>query len=90
MAQPATTVLRFALSEIRLVDVAIPKGTRVASGSAVLFVTDQDLVIPAGMTAATVAATATTPGATWNGGCASSMRSSRSPRLARATATVSM
>ncbi|MCA1492692.1 baseplate J/gp47 family protein [Ensifer sp. NBAIM29] len=67
LAQRATTVLRFALSEIRLVDIVIPKGTRVASGSAVIFATDADLIIPAGMTAATVAATATTPGASWNG-----------------------
>ena len=67
LAQPARTVLRFALAAARPSDVAVPKGTRVAAGTAIVFATDADLVIPAGATAGTVAATAQTPGARWNG-----------------------
>lgn len=67
LAQPARTTLRFQLSVVRLLDTAIPVGTRVAAGSAVTFATDVDLVIPAGMLAGDVAATATVAGATWNG-----------------------
>ncbi|MBP1862132.1 baseplate J/gp47 family protein [Rhizobium herbae] len=67
LAQPSKTTLRFTLSAVRLIDVAILKGTRVASGSAVTFATDKDLIIPAGMLSATVSATAETPGAAWNG-----------------------
>ncbi len=67
LAQPATTDIRFELTQVRLVDVAVPKGTRVASGTAVIFATDADLIIPAGMTAGVVRATAQTPGAAFNG-----------------------
>lgn len=66
-AQPARTTLRFQLSGVRLLDTAIPAGTRVAAGSAVTFATDMDLIIPAGMVAGDVTATATVAGATWNG-----------------------
>ncbi|WP_070998518.1 baseplate J/gp47 family protein [Brucella inopinata] len=38
-----------------------------ASGTAVIFATDADLIIPAGMTAGVVRATAQTPGAAFNG-----------------------
>ncbi|APX70544.1 MULTISPECIES: baseplate J/gp47 family protein [unclassified Brucella] len=67
LAQPATTDIRFELTQVRLIDVAVPKGTRVASGTAVIFATDADLIIPAGMTAGVVRATAQTPGAAFNG-----------------------
>lgn len=67
LAQPATTTLEFRLSSARLLDTPIPAGTRVGSGSTVTFATDASLVIPAGMLAASVTATATIPGASWNG-----------------------
>lgn len=67
LAQPATAEIRFELTQVRLIDVVIPKGTRVASGTAVIFATDADLIIPAGMTAGVVRATAQTPGAGFNG-----------------------
>ncbi|EGP57880.1 phage baseplate assembly protein [Rhizobium oryzihabitans] len=67
LAQAATTTIEFRLSAIRLLDTIIPKGTRVGAGNAVTFATDSDLVIPAGMLAATVGARATATGATWNG-----------------------
>lgn len=67
LAQRAATTLEFRLSEPRLLDTAIPKGTRVAAGTAITFATDADLVIPAGMDAASIAATAEAPGARWNG-----------------------
>lgn len=67
LAQPATTTLEFRLSSVRLLDTPIPAGTRVGSGSTVTFATDASLVIPAGMLAASVTATATIPGASWNG-----------------------
>ena len=60
-------MLRFTLAAARPSDVAVPKGTRVAAGTAIVFSTDADLIIPAGATAGTVAATAQTPGARWNG-----------------------
>lgn len=66
-AQPAVTVIEFRLSGVRLVDTVVPKGTRVSAGNAVIFATDASLTIPAGMLAASVAATAQTAGATWNG-----------------------
>lgn len=67
LAQPAVTTLEFRLSAVRLLDTAVPKGTRVGAGNAVSFSTDADLIIPAGMLAASVSATADAPGARWNG-----------------------
>lgn len=67
LAQPSKTEIRFELNQVRLTEVAIPKGTRVASGTAVIFATDADLIIPAGLLSGTVAATAQTPGAAFNG-----------------------
>lgn len=67
LAQPAKTTIRFQLSGVRLLDTAIPAGTRVASGTAVIFATDADLIVPAGMLAGDVTATAETAGASWNG-----------------------
>lgn len=67
LAQSAVTTIRFQLSAIRLLDTVIPAGTRVAAGNAVVFVTDKALIIPAGMLAGEVTATAETPGASWNG-----------------------
>lgn len=67
LAQPATTTLEFRLSTVRLLDTPIAAGTRVGAGSAVTFATNRSLVIPAGMVAASVTATATEAGATWNG-----------------------
>lgn len=66
-AQPAKTTIRFQLSGVRLLDTAIPAGTRVSAGSAVTFATDAGLVIPAGMLAGEVTATAAVSGASWNG-----------------------
>ncbi|MGV1825609.1 phage baseplate assembly protein [Agrobacterium vitis] len=67
LAQPASTTLRFTLSAVRDVETAIAKGARVASGSAMTFATDADLIIPAGALTGDVSATAETSGATWNG-----------------------
>lgn len=67
LAQPAKTTLEFRLSAVRLLDTPIPAGTRVGAGTTISFATDSSLVIPAGMLAAPVQATATVPGATWNG-----------------------
>ncbi|WP_137132755.1 baseplate J/gp47 family protein [Rhizobium sp. FY34] len=67
LAQAAVTTLEFRLSAIRLLDTVIPKGTRVAAASAVTFATDADLIIPSGMLAASITATAEQPGAAWNG-----------------------
>lgn len=67
LPQPATTTLEFRLSEPRLLDTAIPKGTRVAAGTAITFATDGDLIIPAGMVAAAIPATAEVAGGRWNG-----------------------
>ena len=67
LAQPAKTTIEFRLSTVRLLDTVIRKGTRVAAGNVVTFATDVDLVIPAGMLAASVPATAEVPGGIWNG-----------------------
>lgn len=67
LAQPAKTTLEFRLSEVRLLDTPIPAGTRVGAGTAISFTTNASLVIPAGMLTASVLATATAPGAAWNG-----------------------
>ncbi|SMD02742.1 baseplate J/gp47 family protein [Rhizobium sp. RU36D] len=67
LAQPAVTTLEFRLSAVRLIDTVIPRGTRVGAGNVVTFATDTDLVIPSGMLAASVTATAEAAGATWNG-----------------------
>ncbi|MGV1803852.1 baseplate J/gp47 family protein [Agrobacterium vitis] len=67
LAQPASTTLRFTLSAVRDVETGIAKGTRVASGNAVTFATDADLIIPAGALTGDVAATAEATGAAWNG-----------------------
>lgn len=67
LAQPSVTTLEFRLSAVRLIDTVIPRGTRVGAGNVVTFATDADLVIPSGMLAASVSATAETAGATWNG-----------------------
>jgi len=67
LAQPARTTLAFALVAAQPAAVGVPKGTRVAAGTAVIFATDADLSIPAGAMSATVNATAQTPGAQWNG-----------------------
>ncbi len=66
LAQRAVTTVEFRLSGLQLVNVVVPKGTRVAAGSIVTFETDKDLVIPAGQIAASVSATADKAGAAWN------------------------
>lgn len=66
-AQPAVTTLEFRLAEIRLLDTVVPAGTRVSAGGSIVFATDSDLTVPAGMLAASVTATAVEPGARWNG-----------------------
>lgn len=67
LAQPSKTTIRFTMSEVRLVDVVVPRGTRVASGNTIVFAIDADLIIPAGILSGAVTATAQTAGATWNG-----------------------
>lgn len=67
LAQPARATLRFTLSMERPNAVAVPAGTRAASPGGIVLATDADLIIPAGQTSGEASATATAPGATWNG-----------------------
>lgn len=67
LAQPARATLRFTLSMARPNQVAVPAGTRAASPGGIVLATDADLIIPAGSTQGEIGATATMPGAAWNG-----------------------
>lgn len=66
-AQSARAVVEFTLSELRPTSVVVPLGTRVSAGSALVFRTNQELVIPAGQTTGSVAVTATEAGKAHNG-----------------------
>lgn len=67
LAQPARTMLRFTLSMMRPQQVAISAGTRAAAPGGAVFITDADLIIAPGLMQGAVTATASEPGATWNG-----------------------
>lgn len=66
-ASAAATTIKATLSAPRSVETVIPAGTRISPGEKIYFVTDEDLIIPAGDTEGTVAATCTETGTTGNG-----------------------
>lgn len=66
-AEAATTTLRFTLSAPRQSSTGIPPGTRVSSGGAVYFRTEQYAEIPAGAMAVEVSAICTATGMEGNG-----------------------
>lgn len=66
-ARPATTVLKFSISEAIASAVTIPAETRVTNGNDVFFATDMTVEIPAGSTSVTVSATCTEAGTIGNG-----------------------
>lgn len=66
-ARPATTVLQFAVDEPPALDVLIPSGTRVSASDSVIFATDADVVMRAGLSLVNAQATCTEPGVTGNG-----------------------
>lgn len=59
--------IKATLSAPRTVEIVIPSGTRISPGDKIYFATDEDLIIPAGETEGTVAATCTETGAVGNG-----------------------
>ena len=65
-AVPATTTLKFTLSEALQTDTVIPKGTRVTADGSIFFATDKDLFIQQGQTEGTVSATCTENGEVGN------------------------
>lgn len=65
-ATAAVTTLRFAVSAVRQVATAIPKGTRVSAGGSVYFATDEYAEIPAGGSTVDVPATCTDAGTEGN------------------------
>lgn len=65
-AQYARAEVEFTLSESRNTAVVIPVGTRVAAGSALIFRTVQELVIPAGTVSGSVDVTAAATGGAYN------------------------
>ena len=66
-ASAAITTIKATLSAPRGVETIIPAGTRISPGDKIYFATDEDLIIPAGETEGTVAATCTETGTTGNG-----------------------
>lgn len=66
-AQPASTPLQFAVDEAMVMDVLIPAGTRVSASDSVIFATDTDVVLKAGLLLVNVTATCTEPGDAGNG-----------------------
>jgi phage-related baseplate assembly protein len=67
-AQPATTTVQFTLADALTVSYTIPVGTQVGSGDGqVAFATNSTLVFNAGVTTASVNATATVAGSAANG-----------------------
>ncbi len=66
-AQPATTTLQFSVDEALAIDVLIPAGTRVSASDSVIFATDTDVVLKAGLLLVNVTATCTEPGTAGNG-----------------------
>ncbi|EQZ13618.1 hypothetical protein G970_00798 [Escherichia coli UMEA 3341-1] len=66
-AQPATTTLQFSVDEALAIDVLIPAGTRVSASDSVIFATDTDVVLKAGLQLVNAPATCTEPGTSGNG-----------------------
>lgn len=66
-ASSATTVLRFTLSAVQSVAVAIPAGTRASSADDIFFATDEYAEIPAGSMTVDVSASCTEAAAKGNG-----------------------
>lgn len=65
-AQFARATVRFTLSETRTTSVIIPAGSRIAAGSALVFRTEDELVIPAGQPHGDVSCIAAAPGKSFN------------------------
>ena len=65
-AQPATTTLQFSVDEELAIDVLIPAGTRVSASDSIIFATDTDVVLTAGLLLVNATATCTEPGAAGN------------------------
>ncbi|HAT2167656.1 TPA: baseplate protein [Citrobacter freundii] len=65
-AQPATIPLQFAVEEPPVFDVLIPAGTRVSASDSVIFATDSDVIMKAGLLLVNVTATCTEPGTVGN------------------------
>lgn len=63
----ATTFLKFSMQNAIGNETLIPKGTRATPDGVLLFETDEDTVIASGETEVVVSATATEPGAEYNG-----------------------
>uniref|UniRef100_UPI0035C6E1DF baseplate assembly protein n=1 Tax=Serratia quinivorans TaxID=137545 RepID=UPI0035C6E1DF len=66
-AQPATTTLQFFVDAPLQTDVLIPADTRVSASDSVIFATDTDVVLKAGLSRINTTATCTEPGAAGNG-----------------------
>ena len=66
-SQPATTMLQFSVDTPLQVDVLIPAGTRASATDSIIFATDADVILKAGMTLVNVAATCQDAGVTGNG-----------------------
>ncbi|MEA1064018.1 baseplate assembly protein [Erwinia sp. HR93] len=66
-AQPASTTLQFAVDDPLEMDVLIPAGTRVSASNSVIFATDADVVLKAGLLLVNATATCTEPGDAGNG-----------------------
>ncbi|WP_109976450.1 baseplate assembly protein [Escherichia coli] len=65
-AQPATTTLQFSVDEALAIDVLIPAGTRVSASDSVIFATDTNVVLKAGLLLVNVTSTCTEPGTAGN------------------------
>lgn len=66
-AQPATTTLQFFVDVPPQTDVLIPAGTRVSASDSVIFATNTDVVLKAGLSRINSTATCTEPGEAGNG-----------------------
>lgn len=66
-AQPARTMLQFSMDEKQPTDVLIPAGTRVSASDSIIFATDADVVLKAGLLLVNAAATCTETGTKGNG-----------------------
>lgn len=66
-AQPATTTLQFSVEEVLERDVLIPAGTRVSASDSIVFATDTDVVLKAGLLLVNTTATCSELGSAGNG-----------------------
>lgn len=67
-AKPATVTLEFTISEEQETAILVPKGTRVTTtDQKIVFATDEDVYVPAGVTTVTVTATCEKAGTVGNG-----------------------